>query len=293
MPTQRGRTSRQGASTRQGERAMFDYNGNPVIFDVTTSNSSGAGANPQALIDFHRRTFGGYKMMAEGDGGDAGGGDGGSGAGDQSGASGDAGGDKGGDGGKPADKGGKAGDEGDKGFPANTPVTDMKPEEQAAYHRFHGRKHEQRAAEYRQAVGGKSAAEVKAELDELARLRQKDMTPDQRAIEDAKASTRQEVMAEAGAKAAKTALQLALRHLPVADRDASIEILNMSSFLTESGEVDTDKVIAAAERIAPARGTGRNYDIGGGSRGGSGGKSGVQAGAAMFHETHPRKTTTS
>jgi hypothetical protein len=274
MPTQRGRTSRQGASTRQGERAMFDYNGNPVIFDVTTSNSSGAGANPQALIDFHRRTFGGYKMMAEGDGGDAGG-------------------DKGGDGGKPADKGGKAGDEGDKGFPANTPVTDMKPEEQAAYHRFHGRKHEQRAAEYRQAVGGKSAAEVKAELDELARLRQKDMTPDQRAIEDAKASTRQEVMAEAGAKAAKTALQLALRHLPVADRDASIEILNMSSFLTESGEVDTDKVIAAAERIAPARGTGRNYDIGGGSRGGSGGKSGVQAGAAMFHETHPRKTTTS
>jgi hypothetical protein len=272
---------------------MFDYNGNPVIFDVTTSNSSGAGANPQALIDFHRRTFGGYKMMAEGDGGDAGGGDGGSGAGDQSGASGDAGGDKGGDGGKPADKGGKAGDEGDKGFPANTPVTDMKPEEQAAYHRFHGRKHEQRAAEYRQAVGGKSAAEVKAELDELARLRQKDMTPDQRAIEDAKASTRQEVMAEAGAKAAKTALQLALRHLPVADRDASIEILNMSSFLTESGEVDTDKVIAAAERIAPARGTGRNYDIGGGSRGGSGGKSGVQAGAAMFHETHPRKTTTS
>jgi len=105
-----------------------------------------------ALLEHHRRTFGDARMdgSGSGDGGGSGGaagsgsgaasssgsgsgsGDGGAGAGSGGGAgSGSAGGSGSGDGG-----------EGDKGFPADKKVADMTIEQQAAYWKFHARKHE-------------------------------------------------------------------------------------------------------------------------------------------------------
>jgi hypothetical protein len=223
------------------------------------------------------------------DGGTDGGGQGGDGSGTGDQGTTDKSTDQGGDKGDDADKS----DDGDLGYPKDTPVKDMKPEEQIAFHKHKREQNRQQVQAWKQVTGDRTPEQLQAELAELERLRREKMTPDQQAIEDAKASTRQEVQREAGKNAARIALEVALRDLPEADRNASIDILDMSRFLTESGGVDTGKVLAAAERIAPSRGNSRGFDLGAGQRGGSGGKSGVAAGAAMFRDTHPRKTTTS
>jgi hypothetical protein len=230
-------------------------------------------------------------MMTD-DGGTDGGGQGGdgSGTGDQGTTdkpddkSGDQGGDKSADADKSTD--------GDLGYPKDTPVKDMKPEEQIAFHKHKREQNRQQVQAWKSVTGDRTPEQLAAELAELETLRREKMTPDQQAIEDAKASTRQETLRAANENAARIALQVALRDLPEADRDASIDILDMSRFLTESGGVDTAKVLAAAERIAPSRGSGsRGYDLGAGPRGSTGGKSGVAAGREMFAATRKTKTT--
>lgn len=175
-------------------------------------------------------------------------------------------------------------------FPPDTPRADMKPEEQLAYDAFHGRKHENRAKEWHSTFGGKSAAEVHAELEALRREKLSDQ---EKAVEDAKTAGRQEAATEYGPKAVKTALKLLLGDMPDAEKEAEIELLDLSKFITESGDVDTDKVRRAADKIAPPAGTAgqrRIRDFGAGDRR-TDKSSGVKAGRDLYAER--RKTTSS
>lgn len=163
-----------------------------------------------------------------------------------------------------ADKGNAGSD--DKGYPENTRVEDMKPEQQAAYYRTQARKHEERNRDILKRTGGKYGDDLQAELDELNRLRTERLTDGEKALEDAKRTAREEAQREYGPKMARLAFETALAHRD--DRSDLIDALNLTSVLTDSGDVDTDKVRTIVERIAPAdKGTGgQRHDFGGGRR---------------------------
>lgn len=171
----------------------------------------------------------------------------------------------------------------DKGYPENTPVADMKPEEQAAYWRAQSRKHEDRYKSWSDTLGGKTADQIKTELDELGTLRTAQLTDAEKAVEQAKKDARAEAAAEFAPKLASVALNAALAHVKDEDRQALLEPLDLSKFISTNGDVDTAKVAAFASKVAPSdTGTGkRQLDFGGGRRD-SHEASGVGAGAELF-----------
>lgn len=154
------------------------------------------------------------------------------------------------------------------GFPADTPVAEMTVAQQAAYWQHQSKKHEGRAIEYRTAAGGKSAAEVRAEMEVADAARREKLTADERAVEDARRETREATTREYGPKSVRAAFDLLLGDMPKEERDAEIELLDLSKFLNTTGDVDTDKVRRTAQKIAPAgKGTGDgHFDFGGGRR---------------------------
>jgi hypothetical protein len=213
----------------------------------------------EQLIAFHHATFGDSRMDGD-DGGD--GGAGGS--------------DGGGDGG--------AGDGGSgNGFPADTPIAEMTPEEQAAYWKHAAQKHEQRNKEWRNVLGGKTSDEVKAELAEADRLRQEQMSDHEKALAEAVKKGRESALSEYGPKMARLAFDAALSHLDKDKRDALLDTLDLSKVITTEGTIDTDKVSAIVSALAPAdtANNGGGTDYGAGRRQ-TKSKSGVDAGADLF-----------
>lgn len=179
-----------------------------------------------------------------------------------------------------------------KGYPANTKPEDMKPEQQAAYYRDQARKHEDRNKALLGLTGGKYGDDLKADLDELAKLRKDKMTDQEKAVADAKDAAKAEVTAEFAPKLASMAFDVALAHVPETDRAKIIDDLDLSKFVDPAtGAVDTDKVKDTAARIAPqpGKGTPGRPDYGGGRRGGQQG-TGVSAGRARYEERHGKKT---
>jgi hypothetical protein len=156
----------------------------------------------------------------------------------------------------------------DAGFPANTPVAEMTAEQQAAYHLHQSRKHEERNKDWQRTLGGKTPAEVAAELEEL---RTKTRTEGENAIEEAKRSTKAEVTAQFGERLVAAEFKAAFAHLDETRREQIISGLNLTSYITESGDVDTAKVTSYAAAIAPADtgAGGQQHDFGGGRGGGS------------------------
>lgn len=192
-----------------------------------------------------------------------------------------------------ADAAAKGNDDKDLGFPKDTPVVEMSPVQQAAYYKHQARKHEERATEYRTAAGGKTAAEVKADLDAAAAAAREKMTDQQKAIEDAKSEAQQNAAREYGPKAARTAFEFALSHLAEADRAELIDTLDLTKVITDSGDVDTAKVRSIVEKIAPAGkgGERRIRDFGAGDRAADK-TTGVASGRSLFEERRGKKSTT-
>lgn len=223
----------------------------------------------------NRGLYGGFRMEA-GDG--SGSGDG---AGADEGGSSD--GNQGGDG---------AGSDAD-GFPANTPVEKMTAEQQAAYYRVQSRKHEDRNKDILKITGGKYGDDLKAVLDELETLRDEKRTDGEKAVEEARRAAREEVAREYGPKSVRTAFELLLGDMPQEERDTEIDLLDLSKFLTDSGDVDTAKVRRHAEKIAPTdKGQGgQQHDFGAGRRGNDTSKTGVAAGAELFAASRKKSTT--
>lgn len=179
-----------------------------------------------------------------------------------------------------------------KGYPENTPVAQMKPDEQAAYWRAQAQKHEGRNRELTSITGGKYGNDLKAELDELARLRTERMTDSEKAIEEAKKEGRAAAQQEFAPKMVKLAFDTALAHVADEARAKLIDSIATEKFVNEAGEVDTAKVKEHVALIAPGKGNGggqQNY--GQGNRNGSGSTAtGVGAGAQLFNDRRSKTT---
>jgi len=178
-------------------------------------------------------------------------------------------------------------DTGEKyGFPANTPTAQMTAEQKAEYWRHKSRKHEARADAH------KDYDQIKTELDELKAQHQTDAEKAvEQAKKDAAEAARRDVAAEFAPKLVQAKLEAALAASKVpADKIKShVEFLDHTKFLTDAGEVDTDKVTQYAAGLAPA---GDQWpDTGQGNRGkGDAADKGVAAGAEMFAASRGKKS---
>ncbi|MGG7510901.1 hypothetical protein [Plantibacter sp. YIM 135249] len=106
---------------------------------------------------------------------------------------------------EPSELGGSGGQV-EPAFPAETPVTEMTAEQQAAYWKHQSRKHEARNRQY-----GDITPEKLTQLQQEAEdLRKQNQTDAERAVEEAKEAGRAEVRAVLAAERVKTALDRAL-----------------------------------------------------------------------------------
>jgi predicted kinase len=140
-----------------------------------------------------------------------------------------------------------SGTETDKGFPAETKIVDMKPEEQAAYWKFQSRKHEG------------NATTLKAQLDakaEKPNVEPKPSAPEAGAPIDP-AELRKQIIAELKKEQAPELVRSQFEALigdriPADRRDSILEDVNFSNFVKEDGSIDKDRIKTKAELLAPA-----------------------------------------
>lgn len=153
----------------------------------------------------------------------------------------------------------------EKGFPADKPISEMTDAQQAAYWKHQARKHE---------TTSKARADydtVKAERDKIKAASQ---TEAEKAVEAAKAEASTSAKVEARNQyvpqlvAAKLEAALAGK-MPADKIAAQVDFLDHTKFLTDTGEVDTDKVKQYADGLVPAGG--QWPDMGQGKRGGGSG----------------------
>ncbi|WP_183407633.1 hypothetical protein [Nocardioides marmoriginsengisoli] len=168
----------------------------------------------------------------------------------------------------------------DLGYPKDTRVAEMTDAQQAAYHRYHSKKHESR---YKSVVGDRTDEQVKADLEELAKIKREQMTPSEQAIAAAKEEGKQEAIASERIKTATALFRGALESSDMPDTEVEelVTGFNVAAFITDDG-VDTTKITNFAKKFTKP-GTGgteqRKRDFGGGSRteGGGGGQQSVKA----------------
>ena len=113
----------------------------------------------------------------------------------------------------------------------------------------------------------KAAKVANAELEKLRKLT---MSETEKAIAEAKASARAELMAEVGAERVENAVRAATAGRNV-DADALLDGLDRARFLTDDGKPDTQKITEWVDRIAPKGQTAKPAakDIGQGARPGA------------------------
>ncbi len=175
------------------------------------------------------------------------------------------------------------------GYPVETPVAQMKPEEQAAYHRVQGRKHEQRNKQWSETVGNRTPEQVKADLERLAELDRKNMTEQERAVADARQEGRTEVITTASRKLAEQFFDVSLAHVPEERRTVLLENVDVAKVVKADGTIDTDKVKQISDVLAPKSDKdNRDPDYGGG-RHGSSSSTGVSAGRTAYQERQQAK----
>lgn len=178
------------------------------------------------------------------------------------------------------------------GFPANTPWRDMTQAQQVEYWKHQSRKHE-------------NVANARSDYDDLKTKAARADALDLELMSDA-----EKKVAEATTKAAadaqakftpmlvKAEFKAASAGRIDADRiDNLLAPLNMAHFLTPAGDVDTDKVSAFVDSIAPATG-GSNGTTklgpsshGQGQRNANAAKATVASGADLYASRHPQKST--
>ncbi|ARC55986.1 hypothetical protein AS850_02720 [Frondihabitans sp. 762G35] len=167
----------------------------------------------------------------------------------------------------------------DPGFPANTPVKDMTPEQQVAYHQNKARRLEDQLKGF----DGRTPAQIKQLEQDLAAERQKSLSDADRAIEQAREEGRAELRTVLVGERVRTALERALVGR-VPDAGALLD-LDRSKF-AKGTDVDTDAIKAwVDEHSTEQTGTQQrqNVDLGQGrNRGNNAPSRGVNAGQELF-----------
>jgi hypothetical protein len=148
---------------------------------------------------------------------------------------------------------------GDTGFPADTPVAEMTDAQQAAYWKHQSRKHENTA----KARGDYDTLKAKAaKADELEAA---NATEQEKAVTAARKEAEAETRKALAPGLVRAEFRAAAKGvLSDEQRDALLEDLDLSKYLTDKGEVDEAKVANKVKAFAPA-GNGR-ADLGQGRR---------------------------
>ncbi len=132
------------------------------------------------------------------------------------------------------------------GFPPNTPLAEMSVDQQAAYWKHQARKHEQRVKD----MGDYD--QLKTQADEYQRLVTASQTEHERAVAEARRQGHAEALTAAGGQLVEQWLRAAAANRLHQDSvNALLEGLDRSRFLTAQGGVDTDKVYAFVNSVAP------------------------------------------
>ncbi|WP_053352711.1 hypothetical protein [Leucobacter musarum] len=134
---------------------------------------------------------------------------------------------------------------GDLGFPANTPVKDMTPEQQAAYWKDRSRKHEKRA---KPEDFDDLAADAKRWRDQ----QEQNQTPDERAVNVARAEGRREGATSLLHDAVRAELKAQRPHMTTDELDEFLEDVALDKFLGQDGRLDTERVERLAGKLATA-----------------------------------------
>lgn len=178
-----------------------------------------------------------------------------------------------------------------EGFPADTPVADMTPEQQAAYWKAQSRKHEGRVKEY----GSLTPDQVKALQKDEEQRRQAALTEQERKVEEAVQAATEKAKAEERALLAPQLVTAEFKaaaagRLTKQQLAAITEDVDPKKYLTDTGEVDTAKVQRKVDALAPA--TGRMPDLGQGHREHVSEK-GVAAGRERYEARKQKKSPSS
>lgn len=167
------------------------------------------------------------------------------------------------------------------GYPKDTPVAEMTPQERDSYHAAKRREQQAKNQQWRTVTGDRTPEQLQADLDELAKLRTDKLTPADQALAAAREEGRSAAIATERQNSATAIFRGALESIEVPQTDgtkltlSADEIddlttrLNVGSFITNDG-VDASGIAAFAKRFTPATGassgTTRPRDFGGGSR---------------------------
>jgi hypothetical protein len=180
---------------------------------------------------------------------------------------------------------------GDLGFPKDTAPADMTADQRAAYWQHRSRQNERLAnsrADY---------DEIKARAARADELEAANATETEKAIKAARDEAAAETLRTTAPRLVRAEFRAAAKGvLTDEQRDALLEDLDLSKYLTDRGEVDEEKVakkVAAFAPAAPARPGTPRPDPGQGARGGSGPLTGREAGLAEAQKRFPKKVTTS
>ena len=143
------------------------------------------------------------------------------------------------------------------GYPANTPVAEMKPEEQVAYWRTQARKHEDRVKERA------DYEDLKAAAAELEQLKAAGMTEQEKRLVEEVQAAREDERAKVSREYIDTTvtslMEAALlgRGKSKEEADALLRHFNPASFV-DKGKPDTKAIVELADTIAgPATGGSR------------------------------------
>lgn len=181
-------------------------------------------------------------------------------------------------------------------FPPNTPVADMTQAEQTEYWKHQSRKHEARATERG------DYDELKKKADRLAEIETQNQTDQEKAVTTARTEADESARADERRKAAEKIVDAemraagALRGVKPEQLAPLLDPLDRTKFLTDTGDVDLDKVTQFVANVGPAEGSGNNggkaTNLGQGRRDSSGGKPSVSTGAERYAERHKKPGAT-
>lgn len=161
-------------------------------------------------------------------------------------------------------------------FPEKTPLAEMSPQQQVEYWRHKARVHEGRV---------KAQSDYDAVVAERDRLKAATLSDTEKALEDARREAREQAATQARQEYAPRLVSAKIEavvagRIPADRLTALLEPLDLTKFLTTSGEVDADKVSAYVSGLVPADGK-KWPDMGQGRRE-SQKATGVSAGRDLF-----------
>lgn len=133
-----------------------------------------------------------------------------------------------------------------KGFPTDTPLSEMSVEQREAYWKDKARKHEQRANDR------SDYDDLKAKADRLAEIERASESATDKAVREATERAQADTRAAVRQETVQAMARMALRAKGVKDEEITsfVTETNLSAFVSDDGQVDDERLMARVDRYA-------------------------------------------